>query len=64
MYLSQFPMFQISASMESMYDDAYTIQIVADEDVLNFNFVAGMLPFLFNLIQDVSVGTFNLIQDC
>lgn len=40
--------------MESMYDDAYTIQMVAERDVLNFNFVAGMLPFIFNLIQDVS----------
>ena len=36
-----------------MYDDAYTLQMVEKEDVANFNFVAGMVPFLFNLIQDV-----------
>ena len=38
-----------------MYDDAYTIQIVEEKEILAFNFVAGMVPFLFNLIQDVSV---------
>lgn len=48
------PTAQISASLECMYDDAYTIQVVAYTDVLSFNFVAGMLPFLFSLIQDVS----------
>ena len=37
-----------------MYDDAYTIQWTAPEDVRNFNYVAGMVPFLFNLIEDVS----------
>ena len=36
-----------------MYDDAYTLQMVEKQDVGNFNFVAGMVPFLFNLIQDV-----------
>ena len=38
-----------------MYDDAYTIQWTDPVDVANFNYVAGMVPFLFNLIQDVSV---------
>ena len=46
---------QVSASSESMYDDAYTIQWTDPVDVANFNYVAGMVPFLFNLIQDVSV---------
>ncbi|RUS87050.1 hypothetical protein EGW08_005203, partial [Elysia chlorotica] len=46
------PLRKISASKESMYDDAYTIQLVEETDVLAFNFVAGMVPFLFNLIQD------------
>ena len=45
----------MSASSESMYDDAYTIQWTEPVDVANFNYVAGMVPFLFNLIQDVSV---------
>ncbi|GFO23773.1 inositol 1,4,5-trisphosphate receptor type 1 [Plakobranchus ocellatus] len=46
------PLRKISASRESMYDDAYTIQVVEEKEVLAFNFVAGMVPFLFNLIQD------------
>jgi hypothetical protein len=37
-----------------MYDDAYTIQQVMADDTHNFNYVAGIVPFLFNLIQDVS----------
>lgn len=50
-----FIFFQVSASSESMYDDAYTLQHVLPEDVHNFNYVAGMVPFLFNLIQDVCI---------
>ncbi|GFS12809.1 inositol 1,4,5-trisphosphate receptor type 1, partial [Elysia marginata] len=46
------PLRKISASKESMYDDAYTLQIVEEKEVLAFNFVAGMVPFLFNLIKD------------
>ncbi|XP_071176008.1 inositol 1,4,5-trisphosphate-gated calcium channel ITPR2-like isoform X12 [Mytilus edulis] len=44
---------KVSASSESMYDDAYTIQQVMTEDTQNFNYVAGIVPFLFNLIQDL-----------
>ncbi|XP_064599288.1 inositol 1,4,5-trisphosphate receptor type 1-like [Liolophura sinensis] len=43
---------KVAASNESMYDDAYTIQKVSKEDIDNFNYVAGMVPFLFNLIQE------------
>ncbi|XP_050396213.1 inositol 1,4,5-trisphosphate receptor type 1 [Patella vulgata] len=43
---------KVSASSESIYDDAYTIQRVEPRDIDNFNYVAGMVPFLFNLIQD------------
>nr|XP_022341729.1 inositol 1,4,5-trisphosphate receptor type 2-like isoform X2 [Crassostrea virginica] len=46
---------KVSASSESMYDDAYTLQHVTSEDVHNFNYVAGMVPFLFNLIQDLQM---------
>nr|XP_019924346.2 inositol 1,4,5-trisphosphate receptor type 1 isoform X2 [Crassostrea gigas] len=46
---------KVSASSESMYDDAYTLQHVLPEDVHNFNYVAGMVPFLFNLIQDLQM---------
>lgn len=44
-----------------MYDDAYTLQMVEKLDVMNFNFVAGMVPFLFNLIQDVSHCVINYL---
>ena len=47
------PLKQISASGERLYHDAYTIQRVEKEDLTNFNFVAGMVPYLINLIQDV-----------
>jgi len=45
---------QISASGEKMYHDAYTLQKVEPEHLSSFNFAAGMVPFLLNLIQDVS----------
>ncbi len=37
-----------------MYHDAYTIQLVEDRHLITFNFVGGMVPFLLNLILDVS----------
>lgn len=45
---------QISASGEKMYHDAYTIQKVEYEHLNAFNYVTGMVPFLLNLIRDVS----------
>ena len=39
-----------------MYHDAYTIQLVEDRHLSTFNFVGGMVPFLLNLILDVSAG--------
>ena len=45
---------KVTGSSESQYDDAFTIQRVEDENVLEFNYVAGMVPFLQNLIKDVS----------
>ncbi|KAH9498184.1 hypothetical protein Btru_007905 [Bulinus truncatus] len=42
----------VAASGESMYDDAFTIQYVEKGYVDDFNFVAGMVPFLLNLIKD------------
>ena len=45
---------QISASGEKMYHDAYTLQKVETDHLCSFNFAAGMVPFLLNLIQDVS----------
>jgi hypothetical protein len=47
-------MTKVSASGESQYDDAFTIQMVEDIQVAEFNYVAGMVPFLQNIIKDVS----------
>lgn len=47
---------QISASGEKMYHDAYTIQKVEDQHLNSFNYVTGMVPFLLNLIKDVSIS--------
>ncbi|WAR13356.1 ITPR1-like protein, partial [Mya arenaria] len=46
----------VSASGESQYDDAFTIQLVEDTHVNEFNYVAGMVPFLRNLIKDREIG--------
>lgn len=45
--------FQVAASGESQYDDAFTIQRVEKCQVDEFNYVAGMVPFLLNLVKDV-----------
>ena len=42
------------------YDDAFTIQRVETELEEIFNYMAGMVPFLSKLIQDVSV--FDAVQ--
>jgi len=49
--------YQISASGEKMYHDAYTLQKVEPEHLSSFNFAAGMVPFLLNLIMDVRYHT-------
>ena len=36
------------------YDDAFTLQRVDEEEVANFNFMAGMVPFIQQLLADVS----------
>lgn len=43
----------MAASGESQYDDAFTIQRVEKCQVDEFNYVAGMVPFLLNLVKDV-----------
>ncbi|XP_074663089.1 inositol 1,4,5-trisphosphate-gated calcium channel ITPR3-like [Tubulanus polymorphus] len=49
---------KLSASGERMYDDAFTIQKIVDEHANSFNFVAGMVPVLVNLIKDRREGRF------
>lgn len=55
----EFP--QISASGEKMYHDAYTLQVVEDKHLRTLNFVAGMVPFLLNLVLDVGT-TFSVYE--
>ncbi|XP_078335085.1 inositol 1,4,5-trisphosphate-gated calcium channel ITPR2-like [Crassostrea virginica] len=43
---------KVAASGESQYDDAFTIQRVEKCQVDEFNFVAGMVPFLLNFVKD------------
>ena len=45
---------KIGATSERIYHDAYTVQQVDDVHMKNFNFVAGMVPFLLNFIEDVN----------
>ncbi|KAL5022859.1 hypothetical protein ScPMuIL_002014, partial [Solemya velum] len=47
---------QVAASGESMYDDAFTIQFVENVHIDEFNYVAGMVPFLQNFITDRTEG--------
>ena len=49
-------------STESMYADAYTLQHVPHPAVHNFNYIAGIVPFLVNLIKDVSILLIKLIK--
>jgi len=46
--------FQITASQEMQYDDAFTLQEVKEEDLFNFNFMAGMVPGIQKILEDVS----------
>ena len=54
---------QIAASNEKMYHDAYTLQRVEADNLQNFNFVSGMVPFLLNLILDVSTQCFTFCRN-
>jgi inositol 1,4,5-triphosphate receptor type 1 len=47
---------KVDVSQEMQYDDAFTLQKV--DDISEFNFMAGMVPFLQKLINDVSTELF------
>ena len=36
------------------YDDAFTLQHIEAVHIVNFNYMAGMVPFVQKLIKDVS----------
>ena len=50
---------QIGTSDEMQYDDAFTMQEIEAEDVANFNYIAGMVPFIQKIIADVSLHLSN-----
>ena len=45
---------QLGTCKEMQYDDAFTMQYIEPVDVTNFNYMAGMVPFIQKLIKDVS----------
>uniref|UniRef100_A0A1I8IDC1 Inositol 1,4,5-trisphosphate receptor n=1 Tax=Macrostomum lignano TaxID=282301 RepID=A0A1I8IDC1_9PLAT len=47
---------EITCCFDRRYDDAYTIQKVDSEHVMNFNFVAGVVPTLQDLIDARQIG--------
>ncbi|XP_023930445.1 inositol 1,4,5-trisphosphate receptor type 3 [Lingula anatina] len=47
---------KVSVEKEMQYNDAFTIQKVAPDLVENFNCMAGMVPFLQNLIKQKKAG--------
>ncbi|XP_077987360.1 inositol 1,4,5-trisphosphate-gated calcium channel ITPR1-like [Glandiceps talaboti] len=47
---------KVTASEAKLYDDAFTIQMVNEELVEIFNFVAGMVPILQKFIDDKKKG--------
>lgn len=46
---------QIGLSREMQFADAFTIQAVEPENLKNFNYMSGYIPFLQNLIEYVSI---------
>ncbi|KAI0227414.1 hypothetical protein LSAT2_022123 [Lamellibrachia satsuma] len=55
---------KISASGEKMYHDAYTLQEVEPRHFKPLNYIAGMVPFLLNLILDRRVPLQWAAQFC
>ena len=47
-------------SERQQYRDAFTLQKVEYNDVKDFNYVAGMVPFIRDLIMDVSVRAIRI----
>ena len=45
-----------------MYDDAFTLQEVTDEEIERYNFTAGFLPLIMNLEKDVCYNAQDHIQ--
>ena len=59
-YIVLFYTIQIKCSERQQYRDAFTLQKVEYNDVKDFNYVAGMVPFIRDLIMDVSVRAIRI----
>lgn len=44
---------QVALADERQYHDVFTLQKVSGRDIANFNFVSGMVFFVFNLCIEV-----------
>ena len=55
LYFSVLCHLQLSVSHEMQFADAFTLQVVLDEDLTNCYYVLGMVPFLQKLVRDVSL---------
>jgi len=47
---------QIRTEEEMQFADAFILQVVNDSDIQNFNFAAGVAPFLQKAISFVCLG--------
>ncbi|XP_074650375.1 inositol 1,4,5-trisphosphate-gated calcium channel ITPR3-like [Tubulanus polymorphus] len=47
---------KISTECDQQYDDAFSLQDVSEEDCYNFNYIAGCVPFIKNMILDLQSG--------
>ena len=45
---------QLSVTREMMYDDAFSVQAVSEENVYEMNQVAGFVPLLLKIGHDLS----------
>ncbi|KAK2148285.1 hypothetical protein LSH36_505g01003 [Paralvinella palmiformis] len=57
------PLKKITASQEMQYDDAFTLQEVKEEDLFNFNFMAGMVPGIQKILEDKKAGHMLYIRE-
>ena len=55
-YLFEYVLYylQVECSADQQFPDTFTVQKVAEDDVQRFNYVACMVPFVRDLITDVS----------
>ena len=53
---------QVECSADQQFPDTFTVQKVAEDDVQRFNYVACMVPFVRDLITDVSYYTECMVK--